>query len=171
MYFWKEEDLIFQKMYGFPWLLEAHSCGCSHDFPYFPQISQYVSTLFPNTESYIFIALSKQANNSHTLFSKRRAHWFWPVLLVNPSHVKFSEWSWEFWHGVYCELLSRPLDKIKMTRGRGQWTESQKNRVIFMCKTFGEECRLTLQNEGWIWLFSFVCVFYLHALNVSCICS
>ncbi len=26
---------------------------CNQEFPYFPQISQYVSTLFPNTESHL----------------------------------------------------------------------------------------------------------------------
>ncbi len=27
----------------------------------------------------------------------------------------------KFWHRVFCELLSRPIDKIKMTWGRGRW--------------------------------------------------
>ncbi len=27
----------------------------------------------------------------------------------------------KFWHRVFCDLLSRPFDKIKMTRGWGRW--------------------------------------------------
>ncbi len=41
IYFWKGEDLIFPKMYSFPWVLWRHSSGCYQDFPYFP------STLVP----------------------------------------------------------------------------------------------------------------------------
>ena len=44
-------------MYSYPWVLLAHSYGCNQEFPYFPQIFQYVSTLFPNTESYINVIL------------------------------------------------------------------------------------------------------------------
>ncbi len=39
-------------MYSFPCESLAHPSGCNQELPYFPQISQYVSTLFPNTESY-----------------------------------------------------------------------------------------------------------------------
>ena len=39
-------------MYSYPWVLLALPSGCNQEFPYFPKISQYVSTLFPNTESY-----------------------------------------------------------------------------------------------------------------------
>ncbi len=39
------------KKYSFPWVLLAHPSGCNQELSYFPQISQYVSTLFPNTES------------------------------------------------------------------------------------------------------------------------
>ncbi len=38
-------------MYSFPWVLLAHPSGCNQEFPYFPQISKYVSILLPNTES------------------------------------------------------------------------------------------------------------------------
>ena len=38
-------------MCSFPWALSVHPSGCNQDFTYFPQISQYISTLFPNTES------------------------------------------------------------------------------------------------------------------------
>ena len=40
-------------MYSFPWVLWRHSYGCNQHSPYFPRFSQYVSTLFPNTESYM----------------------------------------------------------------------------------------------------------------------
>ncbi len=54
IYFWKEENLTFPKMYSFPRILWRHSCGCNLDFPYFLKISQYVSTLFPNTVSNVY---------------------------------------------------------------------------------------------------------------------
>ena len=40
-------------MYSFSWVPLAHPSGCNQKVPYFLQISQYVSTLFPNTESYM----------------------------------------------------------------------------------------------------------------------
>ncbi len=39
-------------MYSFPWVPLANRSGCNQEFPYYPKISQYVRTLFPNTESY-----------------------------------------------------------------------------------------------------------------------
>ena len=40
-------------MYGFPWMLSTHPSGSNHESPYFPKISEYIRTLFPNTESHI----------------------------------------------------------------------------------------------------------------------
>ena len=40
------------EIYSLPWVLLGHPSGGNLEFSYFPQISQYVSTLFPNTESY-----------------------------------------------------------------------------------------------------------------------
>ncbi len=76
--------------------------------------------------------------HTYTLFSKRSAHWFHPVLPVTQGDVKFVKMVFGvickrprlkipygslalLRHGVFCELLSRPFDKIKMTRGRGRW--------------------------------------------------
>ena len=45
-------------------------------------------------------------------------------------HSKNSLW---FWHGVFCKFLSRPFDKIKMTRGRGQWPRDFRKLGWFSC--------------------------------------
>ncbi len=49
--FGKGEAFLFPKIYSFVCLLFSHSSGCYQALPYFRKISQYVSTLFPNTES------------------------------------------------------------------------------------------------------------------------
>ncbi len=46
----KEESFTFPKMYNFPGV-SIHPFGCNQNFVYFPQISQYVSTLFSKMES------------------------------------------------------------------------------------------------------------------------
>ncbi len=46
----KEESFIFPIMYNFPWALLALPSGCNQEFPKFPR---HISTLFPNTESYV----------------------------------------------------------------------------------------------------------------------
>ncbi len=61
--------------------------------------------------------------NSYTLFPKRSAHWFTPVLPVTPGHVDFVKWSW----------LSRPIDKIKMTRDRGRWPKDLRKLGWLSC--------------------------------------
>ncbi len=44
-----------------------------------------------------------------------------------------------FWHGVFCELLSRPIDKIKMTRGRGRWPRDFRKLGWFSCALLFEK--------------------------------
>ncbi len=66
------------------------------------------------------------SNCQCTLFSKRSAHWFYPVLPVTPGH-----WPWPqvisllFFripkNGVFCILLLRPFDKLDMTWRLSQW--------------------------------------------------
>ncbi len=46
-------------MYSVPRVILAHPPGCNQEFPYFLQISQYDSTLFPNTESYMALQTIK----------------------------------------------------------------------------------------------------------------
>ena len=46
MYLWKEESLIFPKMYSFSWVLLAHPSGCNQEYPYFTLIFQYVIVPF-----------------------------------------------------------------------------------------------------------------------------
>ncbi len=92
-----------------------------------------------------------------TLFSKRSAHWFTPVLPVTLGH-----WPWprvmsifsngldsnmqktpfknsiRFWHWVFCELLSRPIDKIKMTLVWGRWPRDLR-KWWFSCALLSEK--------------------------------
>ncbi len=51
----QEKSLIFPKMYSFPFV--AYSSDCIQEFAYFPHIYRYISTLFPNTESYVLSSL------------------------------------------------------------------------------------------------------------------
>ncbi len=56
-----------------------------------------------------------------TLFSKRSAHWFHPVLLVT-----LGNWPWprvmtNLSNGLGRSRSLFTFDKIKMTRGRGRW--------------------------------------------------
>ena len=71
--------ILFPKIYSLPYLPWRDLSGCNQDFPYFPQISQYVSTLFPNMESYVAIIYEFSVGNQslikitnlkelHTLF-------------------------------------------------------------------------------------------------------
>ncbi len=102
--------------------------------------------------------------NATTLFSKRSAHWFTLVLPVTLGHwpwpraisilsngldsnmqktpfknsIRFSRNS-RLWHGVFCELLSRPIDKIKMTQGQGQWPRDLRKLGWFSCALLSEK--------------------------------
>ena len=59
--------------------------------------------------------MADQALRMHTLFSKRSAHWFTPVILVTPGHWPwpFVKWSWQQYANVQrctCYFLAvRPL--------------------------------------------------------------
>ena len=91
-----------------------------------------------------------------SMFSKRSAFWYPPNLLVTLGH-----WLWlqdiltlsngigsnmlktlfeHFWHWVFCHLLSRWFDKIKMIWVGGRWPRGRESRMIFMYKKFREEC-------------------------------
>ena len=71
-----------------------------------------------------------------TLFSKRSAHWFTPVLPVTLGH-----WPWPRVMSILSngldsnmqKLLSRPIDKIKMTRGWGRWPRDLRKLGWFSC--------------------------------------
>ncbi len=88
---------------------------------------------------------------------KRSAHWFrpvlpmtliyWPPLVMlilstglrsNMQQTLFEKSSW-FWYGVFCELLSRPFNKIKMTRGWGQWHRDFRKLGLFSCARYLEK--------------------------------
>ena len=93
------------------------------------------------------VPLPVKNDSSLTLYSKKSAHWFCPFLPVTPGHwprpgsyqicqtvlrvickrprskipygsLALQKNCFKLWHGVYCELLSRPFDKIETTRGR-----------------------------------------------------
>ena len=79
----------------------------------------------------------------YTLFSKRSAHWFTPVLPVTLGH-----WPWprirsilsngldsnyRIDHVNFCPPPSRPIDKIKMTRGQGRWPRDLRELGWFSC--------------------------------------
>ena len=57
--FLERDSLIFPKMFSFPWVLLAHPFGCNRDFPYFPQISQYISTLFQIQNHFVAVIPKK----------------------------------------------------------------------------------------------------------------
>ncbi len=63
-------------MYSFPWVILAHPSGCNPEFPCFLQISKYVSTLFPNTESYNQEALHRYSSRYSELS-------FFDVIVLN----------------------------------------------------------------------------------------
>ncbi len=51
-----------------------------------------------------------------------------------PSNIsKLRENRFRFWHGVFFELLSRPIDKIKMTPGWGRWPRDLRKLGQFSC--------------------------------------
>ncbi len=78
-------------------------------------------------------------------------------LTPTPGHVKFVKCSrlWEnrfnFWHGVFCELLSRLFDKSKMTRGRGQWCRDFRKLGSFSCALLLEKsvCQYCFHWISW----------------------
>ncbi len=78
-----------------------------------------------------------------TLFSKRSAHWFTPVLLVTLSH-----WPWPRAMSILSNGLDRPIDKIKMTRGRGRWPRDLRKLGWFSCALLSEKsvCSLIKQT-------------------------
>ncbi len=105
------------------------------------------------------------ANNCFCrLLSERSAHWFRPVLRVlghrprprvmwslsnclgsimqeTPQDSRLWVNRLMFWHRVFTKLLSRPFDKIKMTRDWGRWPTDLRKFRWFSCeKTFGEVC-------------------------------
>ena len=123
---------------------------------------------------------NKMPAEHHTLFSKRSAHWFRPVLPVTPGHwlwpgscqvcqmvlgviCKRPRWKflsvllqyisrlWEnrfkFGHWVFCELLLRPFDKIKMTQGRGWWPRDIRKLGWFSCAKHSEKSVQDLGNS------------------------
>ena len=105
---WSNSDIAFA--------LCISNCGLSYSHSQFKGIIQYSNK--PLT--FIF-----------TLFSKRSAHWFHPVLPVTLAH-----WPWSAsCFGVFCKLLSRPFDKIKMTRDRGRWP---RDLGWFSCALYSE---------------------------------
>ena len=85
-------------------------------------------------------------------------HWPWPKvmsILSNglysnmqktpfknsiPSNIsRLQDNRFRFGHGVFCELLSRPIDKIKITRGRGQWPRDLRKSVWFSSALLSEK--------------------------------
>ena len=56
--------------YGFLWAQLANPSDCNQEFPYCPKIPQYVSTLFPNTESYVMRAPTAMARQILTTVAK-----------------------------------------------------------------------------------------------------
>ena len=151
-----------------------------------------------STHGYIYTqslgSLSEEIAHSTdcTLFPKRSAHWFTPILLVTLGHwpwprvqcfwftfcqvpkcfcqvpsqfakCQFGTWHpfsqhcpvmsilsngldsnmqktpcknslwFKFRHGLFWELISRPIDKIKMTRGRGRWPRDLRKLGCYSC--------------------------------------
>ncbi len=62
----------------------------------------------------------------------------WSILLA--MHLKF-------WHWVCCELLSRPIDKINMTQGRGRWPRDLRKLGWFSCALLLEKSVLWWVNS------------------------
>ena len=57
-----------------------------------------------------------------------------------PSNIsRLRENRFKFWHGVFCKLLSRPIDKIKMTWGRGRWPRDLRKSGWFSCALLSEK--------------------------------
>ncbi len=53
----------------------------------------------------------------------------------------------KFWHGVFCELLSRPINKTKMTGGQGRWPRDLRKLGWFSCALLLEKS-VCLQSCG-----------------------
>ncbi len=92
-------------------------------------INHYFSIWLPITffiPIYIWTLISSSLSNG--LGSNMQKTSFKKFLTV-PMHSLMSE----FWHGVFCKLLSKPFDKIKMTRGQGQWPRDLGKLGWFSC--------------------------------------
>ncbi len=85
---------------------------------------------------------------------QKSAHCFCPVLPVTLGHwprprvmssLSNGLWSsmqktpFKFWHMDFCELLSRPFDKIKMTWGRGRWPRDLRKLGWFLYARYSEK--------------------------------
>ena len=76
----------------------------------------------------------------HVHYSPKEVHidllqisrWRW-VTDPDLGPCQFCQMVFTFWHGVFCELLSRPIDKIKMTRGQGRWPRDLRKLGSFSC--------------------------------------
>ncbi len=77
-----------------------------------PQFSQWPWVTDPDLESFRFCQM------------------ILPAICKRPhSKIPYGK----FWHGVFCTLLSRPIDKIKMTQGRGRWSRDLRKLGWFSC--------------------------------------
>ncbi len=128
-----ENYYIFGKVRSFPfqkyivchaYYEDNHSSGCNQDFPFFPQISQYVYPFREYTESYTRILAVSNAN-CFTVVTKKQLTYAWHLL----------DRCWKFpstCHVVPCNSqASAKLHQIN----RNHWMEILVDRSRFIVQT------------------------------------